>query len=106
MTQCILVVDNTPLNVKLLKNILTVKGYEVTTATSGQESLDKIRSGSIDLVLLDVMMPSMNSYEVCRAIRKHPRSALLPVVMGTALDAKQVRVNSLSAGPTTFSQNQ
>ena len=102
MTQRILVVDDTPLNVKLLEDVLTKKGYDVVTATSGPEALDKIRSGSMDLVLLDVMMPGMNGYEVCRAIREDARTALLPVVMVTALDAKQERVNSLEAGADDF----
>ena len=102
MTQRILVVDDTPLNVKLLEDVLTMKGYEVATAASGQEALDKIRSGSIDLVLLDVMMPGMNGYEVCRAIREDARTALLPVVMVTALDAKEERVKGLEAGADDF----
>ena len=102
MTQRILVVDDTPLNVKLLEDVLTMKGYEVATAASGQEALDKIRSGSLDLVLLDVMMPGMNGYEVCRAIREDARTALLPVVMVTALDAKEERVKGLEAGADDF----
>jgi len=102
MTQRILVVDDTPLNVKLLEDVLTMKGYDVVTACSGQEALAKIRSGSIDLVLLDVMMPGMNGYEVCRAIRDDPRTALLPVVMVTALDAKEERVNGLESGADDF----
>ena len=102
MTQRILVVDDTPLNVKLLEDVLTIKGYDVTTAASGQEALAKIRSESIDLVLLDVMMPGMNGYEVCRAIREDVRTALLPVVMVTALDATQERLNGLEAGADDF----
>ena len=102
MTQRILVVDDTPLNVKLLDDVLTIKGYDVTTAASGQEALAKIRCESIDLVLLDVMMPGMNGYEVCRAIREDARTALLPVVMVTALDARQERVNGLDAGADDF----
>ena len=102
MTQRILVVDDTPLNVKLLEDILTMKGYEVATAASGQQALDKIRGGSTDLVLLDVMMPGMNGYEVCRAIREDARTALLPVVLVTALDAKEERVKGLEAGADDF----
>ncbi len=102
MTQRILVVDDTPLNVKLLEDVLTVKGYDVVTAISGQEALDKISSASIDLVLLDVMMPDMNGYEVCRAIRAVARTALLPVIMVTALDAKEERINGLEAGADDF----
>lgn len=102
MTQRILVVDDAPLNVKLLQDVLTIKGYDVATAASGQEALASIRSGSIDLVLLDVMMPGMNGYEVCRAIREDPGTALLPVVMVTALDAKEERVKGLDAGADDF----
>jgi adenylate cyclase len=102
MTQRILVVDDTPLNVKLLKDVLSMKGYEVATAVSGQEALEKIRDESIDLVLLDVMMPDMNGYEVCRAIREDARTTLLPVVMVTALDAKEERVKGLEAGADDF----
>lgn len=102
MTQRILVVDDIPLNVKLLADVLTVKGYDVATAASGQEALDKIRGGAIDLVLLDVMMPGLNGYEVCRAIREDARIALLPVVMVTALDAKEERVKGLESGADDF----
>lgn len=102
MKQRILVVDDTPLNVKFLEDVLTMKGYEVATAASGQEALAKIRIGSTDLVLLDVMMPGMNGYEVCRAIREDSRTALLPVVMVTALDAKEERVKGLEAGADDF----
>lgn len=102
MTQRILVVDDTPLNVKLLEDVLTIKGYDVTTAASGQEALAKIHCELIDLVLLDVMMPGMDGYEVCRSIRADARTALLPVVMVTALDARQERVNGLEAGADDF----
>ncbi|MDB5967466.1 MAG: adenylate/guanylate cyclase [Polaromonas sp.] len=102
MTQRILVVDDMPLNVKFLEDVLTMKGYEVDTAASGQEALTKIRQGSMDLVLLDVMMPGLNGYEVCRAIREDARTALLPVIMVTALDAKEERVNGLEAGADDF----
>lgn len=102
MTQRILVVDDMPLNVKFLEDVLTMKGYEVATAASGQEALVKIRDGSMDLVLLDVMMPGLNGYEVCRAIREDASTALLPVIMVTALDAKEERVNGLEAGADDF----
>lgn len=102
MTHRILVVDDTPLNVKLLEDVLTMKGYEVATAASGQEALDRIREAPPDLVLLDVMMPGMNGYEVCRAIRDDPGTALLPVVLVTALDAKEERVKGLEAGADDF----
>ena len=94
----ILVVDDTPLNVKMLADILAFKGYQVVTAAGGREALDKIESEHPDLVLLDVMMPGMNGYEVCQKIRAHPATGMLPVVMVTALDPAQERVKGIEAG--------
>ena len=102
MAQKILVVDDTPMNVKLLVDVLTVKGYAVTTATSGREALESIEKDPPDLVLLDVMMPGMNGYEVCEAVRSNPSTAILPVVMVTALDAKEERIKGLDAGADDF----
>ena len=102
MPQKILVVDDQPKNVKLLADILTVKGYGVTTAQSGAQALQSIRSEPPDLVLLDVMMPDLDGYEVCRAIRADPATAILPVVMVTALDASEERAKGLEAGADDF----
>ena len=71
---------------ELLAILLTVKGYAVVTAASGQEALDKIEPEQPDLVPLDVVMPEMSGYEVCRQIVRSQRPATLPVVMVTALD--------------------
>ena len=98
----ILVVDDTPLNVKMLADILAFKGYQVVTAASGAEALARIESDHPDLVLLDVMMPKMNGYEVCQKIRADPATAMLPVVMVTALDPAQERVKGIEAGADDF----
>lgn len=98
----ILVVDDTPGNVKLLTDLLTVKGYEVATAESGNEALARIDADCPDLVLLDVMMPGMNGYEVCQRIRQNPVTELLPVVMVTALDPSQERTKGIEAGADDF----
>ena len=98
----ILVVDDTPRNVKLLQDLLTIKGYEVITAASGPEALAKVEAERPDLVLLDVVMPEMSGYEVCRKIRAEPATAILPVVMVTALDPTQERVKGLEAGADDF----
>lgn len=98
----ILVVDDTPANVKLLSDLLTYKGYEVVTAASGTEALEKVETGRPDLVLLDIMMPGMNGYEVCRTIRKNPATEILPVVMVTSLDPTEERINGLQAGADDF----
>jgi adenylate cyclase len=98
----ILVVDDTAANVKLLADVLTARGYVVTTASSGKEALDKVATDNPDLVLLDVVMPEMSGYEVCKAIRNDPATALLPVVMVTALDPAQERVKGIEAGADDF----
>lgn len=98
----ILVVDDTPLNVKMLADLLTFKGYQAITAASGAEALAKIEAEQPDLVLLDVMMPGMNGYEVCQKIRANPATGLLPVVMVTALDPGQERVKGIEAGADDF----
>jgi class 3 adenylate cyclase len=98
----ILVVDDTPKNVKLLADLLTVKGYAVVTAASGAEALRQIDAEEPDLVLLDVVMPEMSGYEVCRKIRENPETGILPVVMVTALDPAEERVKGLEAGADDF----
>jgi len=98
----LLVVDDTPNNVKLLADLLRVKGYEVATASSGLEALAHVETGRPDLVLLDVVMPEMSGYEVCRRIRANPATATLPVVMVTALDPSEERMKGIEAGADDF----
>jgi adenylate cyclase len=98
----ILVVDDTPANLKMLADILAFRDYEVVTAACGKEGIAKLAAESPDLVLLDVMMPDLSGYEVCRTIRSHPRTAMLPVVMITALDPAGERVKGIEAGADDF----
>src|SRR5262245_64025757 len=98
----ILVVDDTPHNVKMLVDLLSAKGYETIIAASGKEGLDQIESRRPDLVLLDVMMPGMDGYEVCRRIRANPEYGILPVIMVTALDPARERIKGLDAGADDF----
>ncbi len=98
----ILVVDDRPQNVKLLEQLLSLSGYEVITAMSGAEALAKLEASAADLVLLDVVMPEMSGYDVCRAIRAATSTALLPVVMVTALDPAEERVKGIEAGADDF----
>src|SRR6058998_2414875 len=102
MPEKILVVDDVPVNVKLLADLLAGKGYAVVTAASGAEALEQIEKEQPGLVLLDVMMPDMSGYEVCRQIRDNPATAMLPVVMVTALDPTQERVKGIEAGADDF----
>ena len=98
----ILVVDDTPRNVKLLADLLAVKGYGVVTASSGRDALSRLEAERPDLILLDVVMPEMSGYEVCRKIRANPTTAMLPVVMVTALDPAEERVKGIDAGADDF----
>jgi len=98
----ILVVDDTPHNVKLLADLLGVKGFAVATAATGEEALAKLPAEKPDLVLLDIMMPGLSGYEVCQRIRADQTTALLPVVLVTSLDPAQERVKGIEAGADDF----
>ncbi len=98
----ILVVDDVAKNVKLLADVLTVKGFRISTAASGEEALESIKNNPPDLVLLDVMMPGLTGYDVCRALRADPLYAVLPIVLVTALDPAKERINGLEAGADDF----
>ncbi|MEP7303612.1 MAG: response regulator [Caldimonas sp.] len=102
MSARILVVDDVPLNVKLLVDLLAVKGYDTRSAGNGVDALASIAAEPPDLVLLDVMMPGMSGYDVCRAIRADPAQAMLPVVLVTALDPAEERARGLDAGADDF----
>jgi adenylate cyclase len=97
----VLAVDDQPANLRLLEAVLTPRGYDVRTAGSGAEALDALAKEDVDLVLLDIVMPDMDGYQVCRAIRADERLAFLPVVMITASD-KQERLAALEAGADDF----
>jgi adenylate cyclase len=98
----ILIVDDTVDNIKLLSDLLELEGYQVRSSASGPEALAALSRDRYDLVLLDIIMPEMDGYEVCRRIRQDTRFATLPVVMVTALDAKEERVKGLEAGADEF----
>jgi len=96
----ILVVDDTPANVRLLNTTLRAE-YEVFHARSGQEALDVVARERPDLVLLDVVMPDMDGFEVCRRLREDPATRFLPVVMITAF-ADQEKLRAIEAGADDF----
>lgn len=102
MTARILVVDDIPANVRLLEVRLLAEYFEVVTASSGQEALEICETSKIDVVLLDVMMPEMDGFEVCRRLKSDPATAHLPVVMITALGQVEDRVRGLEAGADDF----
>jgi adenylate cyclase len=95
------VIDDVPQNVRLLEALLVSHGYSVTTASSGPEALEKVAVEVPDLVLLDIQMPGMNGYEVCRRLRADPTTQFLPVVMVTSSDT-EVRIHALEAEADDF----
>ena len=102
MTARILVVDDIPTNVKLLEARLMAEYFQVLTASNGQDALDLCESGQCDIVLLDVMMPGMNGFEVCRRLKSNPITMHIPVVMVNALDQPEDRIQGLEAGADDF----
>jgi len=98
----ILVVDDTPHNAMLLCDLVGAQGYEIVAATNGPEALSIIGTDCPDLVLLDVLMPRMDGYDVCRAIRADAATRMLPIIMVTALDPSEERVRGLDAGADDF----
>ena len=93
----ILVVDDTPSNVKVLRTLLTVHGYQVDVAHNGAEALQQAAASRPDMVLLDVVMPVMDGFEACRRLRDMPDMASAPIVMVTA-SGPQERERALAAG--------
>jgi len=98
----ILVVDDLPTNVKLLEAKLSREYFDVFTANDGPGALDTAKSASPDVILLDVMMPGMDGFEVCRRLKADPATSHIPVVMVTALSDVSDRVRGLEAGADDF----
>jgi two-component system cell cycle response regulator len=102
MTARVLIVDDVPPNLKLLETRLSVEYFEVLTATNGPDAIAICEMGRCDVVLLDVMMPGINGFEVCRRLRARSQTAHLPIVLVTALDRPADRVRGLEAGADDF----
>jgi len=98
----ILVVDDDALIRQFLEDQLTGEGYLVSTARDGEEALAKVAADSPDLILLDVMMPKVDGFEVCRRLKSDERTILIPVVMVTALTATDQRIKGIEAGADDF----
>jgi len=102
MSARVLVVDDIPVNVKLLEAKLLVEYYDVITAHDGPSAIKAVHEHAPDIVLLDVMMPGMDGYEVCAALKADPATAHVPVVMVTALNEVRDRVRGLESGADDF----
>ncbi|RMF64839.1 MAG: response regulator [Calditrichaeota bacterium] len=101
-SRTILVVDDVPVNIQLLNTYLSAEGYVVVTAQDGVEALEKVKTLDPDLVLLDVMMPKMNGFEVCKAIKSDVDTKFIPVIMVTALNELQDKLKGMDSGADDF----
>ena len=102
MATTILVVDDELANQELMIELLQPQGYKILTAADGQAALEEFARNQPDLVLLDIMMPRVDGVEVCRRLKKDPESRLTPIVLVTALSAKEDRVRGIEAGADDF----
>ena len=102
MSARVLVVVDVPANAKLLEARLSAEYFDVVTALNGPEALEICERAQCDIVLLDVMMPEMDGFEVCRTLKANPATHHIPVVMVTALDQPSDRVRGLEAGADDF----
>ncbi|MHA6288418.1 PleD family two-component system response regulator [Maricaulis sp. CAU 1757] len=102
MSARILVVDDQPANVRLLEARLQAEYFDVVTAADGYAAIDTAKSEQPDLILLDVMMPGIDGYEVCSRLKADPATRHIPVIMVTALDQREDRIRGLEAGADDF----
>lgn len=102
MTDNILAVDDTPASLRLLTNILKEEGYEVRSAISGELALRAAISAPPDLVLLDIRMPQMDGYEVCRQLKEHPATRDVPVIFVSAVSETDEKVRGFGLGAVDF----
>src|SRR6266704_2334736 len=101
-TGSVLVVDDDQRNVRLMESILRSSGYQVLKAYNGEEALRIVEDDSPDLLLLDVMMPKMSGFELCQRLKGRYETRLLPIIMVTALNALEDKVQALEYGADDF----
>ncbi|MDE2485685.1 MAG: response regulator, partial [candidate division NC10 bacterium] len=98
----LLVVDDNARNVELLTALMQAEGYEVVAAADGQEALAQAATSPPDLILLDVMMPKLDGYAVCRRLKEEKSTRLTPIILLTALGAEDARIRGIEAGADDF----
>ena len=101
-TGSVLVVDDDQRNVRLMESILRSSGYQVLKAYNGEDALQVVENDSPDLLLLDVMMPKMSGFELCQRLKGRYQTRLLPIIMVTALNALEDKVQALEYGADDF----
>jgi two-component system cell cycle response regulator len=98
----ILIVDDEPFNVDYLEQELEDLGYDTVSAQNGREALERVAAELPDLILLDVMMPVMDGFSVCRTLKGNDDTRLIPIVIMTALDGIEDRIKGIEAGADDF----
>src|SRR4051812_2393411 len=98
----VLIVDDIPGNARLVESLLAPDGHVVRTAGDGAEALRLVGAEPPDLVLMDVMMPNLDGFEACRAIKQDPSTRLIPVVLVTSLTDTANRIRGIDAGADDF----
>ena len=98
----ILIVDDEDRNIKLIKGMVMSEQYDIATASGGQETLDYLKDHQPDLILLDVMMPDIDGFEVCRQLKQDEITQVIPILMVTALMEKEHRVKAMEVGADDF----
>jgi two-component system cell cycle response regulator len=102
MTARVLIVDDVPANVRLLQAKLEADYYEVLSASDGHAALQVAADSQPDIILLDVMMPGIDGYEVCRQLKNNPDTSHIPIILITALDGREDRLSGLESGADDF----
>lgn len=98
----ILIVDDEPFNVDYLEQELQDLGYQTVSAANGEEALEQVAVAAPDLILLDVMMPIMDGFTVCRILKSNDDTRLIPIVSMTALDGIEERIKGIGVGADDF----
>jgi DNA-binding response OmpR family regulator len=98
----ILIVDDMPDNIEFIEACLSVEPYDIVTTSSGKEAIQKLKDEKLDMILLDVMMPEISGYEVCKIVKNNPETQFVPVLMLTALSELEDRIKGIEAGADDF----
>jgi two-component system cell cycle response regulator len=98
----ILIVDDMPENIELIEAYLSMEPYDLITAYSGKEAMLKLKEEKLDMILLDIMMPEISGYEICRIIKNDPETQFIPVLMLTALSELEDRIKGIEVGADDF----
>lgn len=102
MAATILAVDDNEINLKVVKTTLAQAGYSVITAVNGMDALEKADSTRLDLIILDISMPMMDGYEVCRRLRANPKTSHVPIIILTAYNALEDKIKGFEAGADDY----